>query len=96
MQSRGRPAQILKGRPHRGQVVLRLLRQCQGTVLADEQLDTELILQAPADPQGNYPKPGYTWTAMGPANAIPAVCEAPPGFITHFELGLMPLRGVVR
>ncbi len=21
---------------------------------------TELILQAPADPQGNYPKPGYT------------------------------------
>ena len=33
---------------------------------------------------------------MGPANAIPAVCEASPGFITHFELGLMPLRGVVR
>ncbi|HET6736061.1 MAG TPA: dihydrodipicolinate reductase, partial [Mycobacterium sp.] len=45
---------------------------------------------------GNYPKPGYTWTAMGPANAIPTVCEAPPGFLTHFDLGLMPLRGVVR
>jgi 2,4-diaminopentanoate dehydrogenase len=57
---------------------------------------TELILQAAPDPQGNYAKPGYTWTAMGPANAIPAVCEAPPGFMTHKELGLMPLRGVVR
>jgi hypothetical protein len=33
---------------------------------------------------------------MGPANATPAVCDAPPGFITDKELGLMPLRGVVR
>ncbi|KDO95729.1 hypothetical protein MAV100_27155, partial [Mycobacterium avium subsp. hominissuis 100] len=57
---------------------------------------TELILQAPPDAQGNYPKPGYTWTAMGPANAIPAVCDAPPGFLTHKELGLVPLRGLVR
>lgn len=57
---------------------------------------TELILQAPPDPQGSYKKPGYTWTAMGPANTIPAVCDAPPGFITHVELGLMQLRGVVR
>jgi hypothetical protein len=57
---------------------------------------TELILRAPADPQGNYPKPGYTWTAMGPANTVPAVCEAAPGFLTHKELGLVPLRGLVR
>jgi 2,4-diaminopentanoate dehydrogenase len=33
---------------------------------------------------------------MGPANAVLAVCDAPPGFLTHKELGLMPLRGVVR
>lgn len=65
-------------------------------IVIDGDEPTELILQAPPDPQGNYRKPGYTWTAMGPANAIPAVCEAAPGFITHFELGLMPLRGVVR
>ena len=57
---------------------------------------TELILQAPADPQGNYPKPGYTWTAMGPANTVPAVCEAAPGFLAHKELGPVPLRGLVR
>jgi hypothetical protein len=33
---------------------------------------------------------------MGPANAIPAVVDAPPGFMSHNELGLMPLRGVIR
>ncbi|GBG39245.1 NAD(P)H-dependent amine dehydrogenase family protein [Mycobacterium montefiorense] len=57
---------------------------------------TELILQGAQDPDGCYALPGYTWTAMGPANAIPAVCDAPPGFMSHNELGLMPLRGVIR
>jgi hypothetical protein len=33
---------------------------------------------------------------MEPVNSIPAVCDAPPGFITHKELRLMPLRGLVR
>jgi hypothetical protein len=65
-------------------------------IVIDGDEPTELILQAPPDPQGNYRKPGYTWTAMGPANAIPAVCDAPPGFMTHNELGLAPLRGLVR
>ena len=50
----------------------------------------------PDHPEGGYALPGYTWTAMGPANAIPAVCDAPPGFMSHNELGLMPLRGVIR
>jgi len=57
---------------------------------------TELILQGAKDPDGGYALPGYTWTAMGPANAIPAVVDAPPGFMSHNELGLMPLRGVIR
>ena len=57
---------------------------------------TELILQGAQDPNGGYALPGYTWTAMGPANAIPAVVDAPPGFMSHNELGLMPLRGVIR
>jgi len=57
---------------------------------------TELILQGAKDPDGGYALPGYTWTAMGPANAIPAVVDAPPGFMSHKELGLMPLRGVIR
>jgi hypothetical protein len=57
---------------------------------------TELILQGAQNPDGGYALPGYTWTAMGPANAIPAVCDARPGFMSHNELGLMPLRGVIR
>ena len=57
---------------------------------------TELILQGAQDPNGAYALPGYTWTAMGPANAIPAVVDAAPGFMSHNELGLMPLRGVIR
>jgi 2,4-diaminopentanoate dehydrogenase len=58
--------------------------------------DTELILRGVADAQGDHGNPGYTWTAMEPVNAIPAVCDAPPGFMSHVELGLMPLRGIVR
>jgi hypothetical protein len=57
---------------------------------------TELILRGVADKDGDHGNPGYSWTAMEPVNSIPAVCDAPPGFITHKELGLMPLRGLVR
>ena len=31
--------------------------------------------------------PGYNWTAMGAINAIPDVCDAAPGWITHLDLG---------
>ena len=33
---------------------------------------------------------------MEPVNAIPAVCDAQPGFKSHYELGLMPVIGIVR
>ena len=56
---------------------------------------TELILQGAQAPDGGYALPGYTWTAMGPASLIPP-SDAPPGFMSHNELGLMPLRGVIR
>ena len=39
---------------------------------------------------------GYDWTAMGAANAVPAVCDAPPGWITNLDLGLVRPRGLVR
>jgi 2,4-diaminopentanoate dehydrogenase len=29
-------------------------------------------------------------------NSIPAICDAPPGFKSHAELGLMTVRGIVR
>lgn len=40
--------------------------------------------------------PGYIWTAMSAINAIPDVCDAPPGWLTHLELGLVRPRGLVR
>lgn len=53
---------------------------------------TELILQG----VGGGAHPGYDWTAMGAANAVSAVCEAPPGWVTNLDLGLVQPRGLVR
>ncbi|PBC40973.1 hypothetical protein CJ178_04615 [Rhodococcus sp. ACPA4] len=36
------------------------------------------------------------WTGYIGANAIPDVCDAPPGVITHLELGVVRPRGLVR
>jgi 2,4-diaminopentanoate dehydrogenase len=36
------------------------------------------------------------WTAMAGINAIPAVCEAKPGMVTHRNLGVVEPRGLVR
>lgn len=39
---------------------------------------------------------GLPWTAMMGVNVIPAVCDAPAGVVTHFELGVPRLHGLVR
>lgn len=57
---------------------------------------TELILQGVEQPDGSMTHPGYTWTAMGAINAIPDVCDAEPGWLTHLDLGLIKPRGLVR
>ncbi|MDY6997468.1 MAG: dihydrodipicolinate reductase [Actinomycetota bacterium] len=57
---------------------------------------TELILQGVRQPDGTMTHPGYTWTAMGAINAIPDVCDAAPGWLTHYDLGLVRPRGLVR
>ena len=57
---------------------------------------SELILQGVDQPDGSMVHPGYTWTAMGAINAIPAVCDAGPGWLTHLDLGLVRPRGLVR
>jgi hypothetical protein len=33
---------------------------------------------------------------MAAINAIPAVCDAPPGWLNHLDLGLIRPRGLVR
>lgn len=39
---------------------------------------------------------GFVWTAMACINAIPAVCRAPAGVVTHGKLGLVRPAGLVR
>ena len=57
---------------------------------------TELTLEGVDRPDGTLAHPGYNWTAMAAINAIPDVCDAAPGWITHFDLGLVRPRGLVR
>ncbi|MCV7300982.1 dihydrodipicolinate reductase [Mycobacterium barrassiae] len=57
---------------------------------------TELTLEGVDRPDGTMRHPGYDWTAMGAINAIPDVCDAQPGWVTHFDLGLVRPRGLVR
>ncbi|OCB14562.1 dihydrodipicolinate reductase [Mycolicibacterium porcinum] len=57
---------------------------------------TELTLEGTDQPDGAVAHPGYNWTAMSAINAIPDVCDAAPGWLTHFDLGLVKPRGLVR
>ncbi len=57
---------------------------------------TELTLAGVDGPDGTLNHLGYTWTAMSVVNAIPQVCDAAPGWLTHFDLGLLSPRGLVR
>jgi 2,4-diaminopentanoate dehydrogenase len=57
---------------------------------------TELTLAGVEKPDGTMTHPGYDWTAMGAINAIPDICDAPPGWLNHFDLGLVQPRGLVR
>lgn len=57
---------------------------------------TELTLEGTRNVPGANGHPGYIWTAMDSVNAIPDLCDAAPGVVTHFELGLVRPRGLVR
>ncbi len=39
---------------------------------------------------------GLPWTGLLAATAIPAVCEARPGLLTHLDLGILQPQGLVR
>lgn len=56
----------------------------------------EITLQATPEADGHRPFLGIDWTALLGATAIPQVCDAPPGFLTHNELGVVRPRGLVR
>jgi hypothetical protein len=56
----------------------------------------EVSMAAPASAAGRSPYLGLPWTAMAGVTAIPAVCDAAPGFVSHFDLGVVKPRGLVR
>jgi hypothetical protein len=47
-------------------------------------------------PGDDHSEHGMLATAMRVVNAIPAVCEAPPGLVSALDLGLTLPRGAVR
>lgn len=50
------------------------------------------------EPKGTDRSARYVslWTAMAGVNAIPRVCEAPTGLVSHFDLGTFSARGLWR
>ena len=56
----------------------------------------EMTLTASADAEGKHPFLGIIWTALLGATAVPQVCDAKPGVVTHFELGVVRPQGLVR
>jgi hypothetical protein len=68
----------------------------QYRIVMDGDPPTEMILGGITQPDSTMTHPGYNWTAMGAINAIPDVCDAEPGWLTHLDLGLIRPRGLVR
>lgn len=65
-------------------------------IVIDGDPPTELTMHGLVTADGAMTHPGYTWTAMAAINAIPDVCDAPPGWLTLLDLGLLKPRGLVR
>lgn len=56
----------------------------------------EVRLMGRPDVDGNRPFLGLPWTGLIGATALPAVCDAKPGVITHIDLGILKPLGLVR
>ena len=56
----------------------------------------EVHLMGGEEADGRRPFHGLPWTALLGATAVPDVCDARPGVITHIDLGVVQPRGLVR
>ena len=63
-------------------------------IQGDPPLEIHLMGAEQAD--GRRPFLGLPWTGLAGATAVPAVCDAAPGVVTHIELGVVQPRGLVR
>jgi hypothetical protein len=65
-------------------------------VVIDGNPPLELNLSAREDTDGRRPFLGLPWTALVGVTAIPQVCDAAPGVVTHLDLGVVRPLGLVR
>jgi len=65
-------------------------------VVIDGDPPLEVRLMARPDADGARPFLGLPWTGLLGATALPAVCDAKPGVVTHVDLGILQPRGLVR
>ena len=56
----------------------------------------ECNLMGGQDSDGRHPFLGLPWTGLVAATAVPAVCDAPPGVVTHIDFGVLQPKGLVR
>ena len=56
----------------------------------------EMRLKGGEEADGSSHFHGLPWTGLLCATAVPAVCDARPGLLTHSDLGIMKLHGMVR
>jgi hypothetical protein len=66
----------------------------QVVIEGDPPLEARLMARPGAD--GVRPFLGLPWTGLLGATALPAVCDAKPGVVTHIDLGVVQPRGLVR
>ncbi|MFA5939495.1 MAG: hypothetical protein WC809_09105 [Sinimarinibacterium sp.] len=66
----------------------------QVVIEGDPPLEVRLMSRPDAD--GVRPFLGLPWTGLLGATALPAVCEAAPGVVTHIDLGIVQPQGLVR
>ena len=60
----------------------------------DPPLECQLMGQKDAD--GRHPFLGLPWTGLVGCTVVPQVCDAAPGVVTHFDLGVVQPKGLVR
>ncbi len=56
----------------------------------------ECHLMAGEDADGRHPFLGIVWTGLVGCTVVPNVCDAPPGVVTHFDMGVVKPLGLVR
>lgn len=66
----------------------------QVVIEGDPPLEVRVMSKPDAD--GLRPFLGLPWTGLLGATALPAICEAKPGVVTHIDLGVVQPHGLVR